>query len=125
MRDDGEPGRIEVVADVEDLAARDGRTNRAAVKQIGEGEIVDVAGRAGDFLGAFLSQDVLSDRAFFHPRSDYAVFLSLRSMIPTTAASSALRLPRPRDDFARPEARLRNVSIVAPSIYASRIAGWM
>ena len=60
------PALVEVVADVRDLAGRNGRSDRPDVKDIVETDIVDVPGQAGDFLVTFLAEDVPADRTTRH-----------------------------------------------------------
>src|SRR5262249_14549622 len=68
MVDDGEAGGVEGERAADDLAAWNRRADRPRVEQAGERQVVDVARGAGDFLGAFLPQDVASNGAS-RPRS--------------------------------------------------------
>ncbi len=59
--DDGEAGGVEVEGDVGDVARGNRRANRPRVQQIGEREVVDIAGRAGHLVAAVLTKHVPSD----------------------------------------------------------------
>ena len=92
-----------------------------ACSRFGKREVVDVARGAGDLLDAFLAEDVAADRLASRAPSRRLygrarvtpIFRSRRSMMPTTAASSALSAAR--DLASRDAPRACSVSIVAPS----------
>ena len=67
MVDNRETSLVEVVADVRDLAGRNGGSNRPDIQDIVKPDVVDIPGQAGDFLVAFLAQDIPTDCTTRHP----------------------------------------------------------
>src|SRR5438132_12761719 len=61
MIHDREAGSVEIEANRGDLSARNGGSDRAAVEQAGERQVVDVAGLAGDLRRALLAKNVAAD----------------------------------------------------------------
>ena len=60
--DDREARAAEHRPDVHNGAGRDGGTDRPAVKQAGERQVVDIARAARDLLDAFFAKDAATDR---------------------------------------------------------------
>ena len=62
MIDDGETGAIEIAANADDFAGRNGRSNGASEEQTRKREIVEVLRAPGHFRNALFPEDVCPDR---------------------------------------------------------------
>jgi hypothetical protein len=67
--DNGEAGRVEIEANGVDAAARKRRTNSAAIEHPGEGQVIDVPGRASHLGVGVLPADIAPNHS--HDSRDY------------------------------------------------------
>src|SRR2546426_10098026 len=125
--DDRESGGVAEVLDVEDVARRNRRSNRACVEKIGKREIVDVAGHAAHLLDPVFAENVSSDSLQpargFHRAALYEKRLA-RKPGPTSARARRT-LPTFRDRGGQPRhaeagSRLETHGIFDQSIARSR-----
>lgn len=63
---DREPGTVEFIADIGDLAGRHGRSDRPNVEDIVKADVVDIARQSSDLLLPFFAENISSNGARRH-----------------------------------------------------------